>query len=120
MYEARPKLEVAFFRTEAGSEPVREWLKGLPKAERQTIGREIRIMQFGWPVGMPVVRKLEDHLWEVRVTLDKRIARVIFTVIDRMAVLLHGFIKKSRKTPNHDLSLARHRERGLRTADRFR
>lgn len=120
MSEARPKLEVAFFRTETGSEPVREWLRGLPRADRQAIGREIRTVQFGWPVGMPVVRKLEDHLWEVRVTLDKRIGRVIFTVIDTMAVLLHGFMKKSRKTPSKDLSLARRRDRKLRTADRFR
>lgn len=120
MSEVRPKLEVVFFRTQAGSEPVREWLKGLPKPERQAIGREIRTMQFGWPLGMPLVRKLEANLWEVRVTLDKRTARVIFTVVGSMAVLLHGFLKKSRKTPNRDLTLARRRERVLRSVESAR
>jgi len=110
----RPKLEVAFYRGTAGSEPVRDWLRALPKPERQAIGREIRTVQFGWPVGMPVLRKLENRLWEIRVTLDRRIARVIFTLVDAKAVLLHGFIKKRQRIADHDLQLARTRERRLR------
>jgi phage-related protein len=100
------KLEVRFFRTAQGNEPVREWLKALPVADRKAIGDEIRTVQFGWPVGMPLVRKLEAGLWEVRIKLKDRIARVLFTVIDGEAVLLHGFIKKSQKTPAPDLATA--------------
>jgi phage-related protein len=74
------------------------------------IGDEIRAVQFGWPVGMPLVRKLETGLWEVRVALVDRTARVLFTVVEGDAVLLHGFIKKSTKTPRHDLTLARKRK----------
>lgn len=63
-----PKLTARFFRTEGGTEPVREWLKGLPADDRKRVGDEIRKVQFGWPVGMPLVRKLGPELWEVRAT----------------------------------------------------
>lgn len=109
--DSLPRLGVTFFRLEAGVEPVREWLNALTKADRRTIGREIRLVQFGWPVGMPVVRKLDDGLWEIRVRLDKRIARVMFTVVQSRAVLVHAFIKKSRRAPATDLALARARPR---------
>jgi phage-related protein len=109
-----PKLVVRFFRTEEGREPVREWLKALPEAERKRLGQEIRTVQFGWPVGMPLVRKLQPGLWEVRVRLANRIARVLFTVIDDVAVLVHGFIKQGQKTPQDDLELAARRARLVR------
>jgi len=109
-----PKLVVRFFRTEEGREPVREWLKALPEAERKQLGQEIRTVQFGWPVGMPLVRKLQPGLWEVRVRLANRIARVLFTVIDDVAVLVHGFIKQGQKTPQDDLELAARRARLVR------
>lgn len=66
-------------------------------------------MQFGWPLGMPLVRKMEANLWEVRVKLDNRIARVLFTVEDENMILLHGFIKKSQKTPKNELLIAKKR-----------
>lgn len=68
----------------------------------------------GWPLGMPLIRKLEAGLWEVRSTLPGRIARIIFTVQDEKMVLLHGFIKKSEKTPSQDLEVARQRLRSLK------
>ena len=113
-----PKLTVRFFRTEQGNEPVREWLKDLPSAERKTVGDEIRAVQFGWPIGMPLVRKLKPGLWEVRVRLDERMARVLFSVLDGEAVLLHGFIKKSQKTPVADLETAMARMKTLNAAQK--
>ena len=107
--ESIPRLRVAFFQTEAGREPVREWLKALPRAERKTIGEEVKTVQFGWPLGMPLVRKMEPDLWEVRVRLGDRIARVFFTVEEDVMVLLHGSIKKGQKTPRKELDLARKR-----------
>lgn len=56
------KLEVKFFRTEAGNEPVREWLTELDRASRRLIGVDIKTVQLGWPIGMPVVRKMEPGL----------------------------------------------------------
>ena len=113
MNGAEPILSVAFFRTASGNEPVREWLKSLPRAERRAIGEDIKTVQFGWPLGMPLVRKLEKGLWEVRSRLRDRIARVIFTTGEGRMILLHGFIKKSQKTPRENLELAKTRLRLL-------
>ena len=102
-------LQVVFYRTNTGSEPVREWLKGLDKEERKIIGEDIKTVQIGWPLGMPLVRKVDKGLWEVRIQLDRKIARVLFTAYEGMMVLLHGFVKKSQKTPANDLKLAKQR-----------
>ena len=103
------RLKVVFYRSERGNEPVREWLKSLSAEEKRIIGEDFKTVQFGWPLGMPVVRKMDPGLWEVRSWLSGRIARVLFTVKDGMMVLLHGFIKKSEKTALDDLALARQR-----------
>jgi len=99
-----------FFRTEAGGEPVRDWLKALPSAEdRKRIGEDIKTVEFGWPIGMPVCKPLGQGIYEVRTSLVRnRIARVLF-YIDKKSrmVLLHGFIKKTQRTPDEDLELAR-------------
>ncbi|GAB4502870.1 MAG: type II toxin-antitoxin system RelE/ParE family toxin [Anaerolineales bacterium] len=100
------RLRVFFFRSANGGEPVREWLKELPFAEKKSIGADVKTVQFGWPLGMPLVRKISPGLWEIRSTLQNRIARIFFTVEDHRMILLHGFIKKSQKTPGEDLSLA--------------
>ncbi len=106
-------LDVVFYRTESGKEPVREWLTGLSRQDKRIIGGDIKTVQYGWPLGMPVVRKMEPGLWELRCRLDRRIARILFTLQDRQLVLLHGFIKKSQKTPQADLQLARQRKATL-------
>ena len=107
------RLRVVFYKTESGTEPVRDWLKSLSKEEKKIIGQDIKTVQFGWPLGMPLVRKLDRDLWEVRSHLPNRIARVIFTVSDGVMVLLHGFIKKSQKTPASALVLAKRRLKSL-------
>lgn len=106
-------LNVRFFCTDAGNEPVREWLTDLPKESRRLIGTDIKTVQLGWPIGMPVVRKLESGLWEIRIDLDDTIARVIFTIVGSDMVLLHGFIKKSQKTPASDMKTAKQRKARL-------
>jgi phage-related protein len=108
------RLRVVFYRTETGSEPVRKWLKSLSRQDRKAIGEDIKTVQFRWPLAMPLVRKLESDLWEVRSRLHNRIARTIFTIEDGVMVLLHGFIKKAPKTPKRDLALAKRRAAKLR------
>ena len=107
---AGKRVQAFFFRTEAGAEPVREWLKSLPsRDDRKRIGEDIKTVEFGWPLGMPVCRFLGGGIYEVRSDLaQNRIARVLF-YFDRHGrmVLLHGFIKKTQKTPAEDLQLAR-------------
>lgn len=112
--DAEPRLQVRFYRTAAaGNEPVCEWLKTLPAEERKAIGDDLKPAQYGWPLRMPLIHKLEPGLWEVRTRLDDRIARVIVTVEGDTMVLLHGLIKKSQKLPLQDLQLARQRLRAL-------
>ena len=108
-----PILQVRFFKTEGGHEPVREWLLSLRQDDRTIIGTDIKTVQFGWPLGMPLVRKLEPGLWEARSHISSGIARVIFTVEALTLVLLHGFIKKSQKTEASDLFVSRQRYRQL-------
>jgi phage-related protein len=107
----KPTLDVRFFKTDAGTEPVRDWLRELSASDRKTIGEDIKTVQFGWPLGMPLVRKMDKDLWEIRVHLENRIARVLVTVSTGKIVLLHGFIKKSQSTPKQDLDLAKDRMR---------
>jgi phage-related protein len=103
-------LPAVFFRTEIGREPVREWLKDLPKDERRIIGEDIMTVQFRWPLGMPLVDNLGSGIWEIRSRLANRIARTLFFVHQEEIILLHGFIKKTRKTPNEDRALALRRK----------
>ena len=104
-----PQLIVVFYKNASGREPVREWLKGLSKNDKKLIGEDIKAVQFGWPIGMPVVRKIEGYLWEIRTSLENRISRIIITIQGGRIILLHGFIKKEQKTAKGDLDLARKR-----------
>ena len=107
--QRREPLGVRFYRTDTGYEPVREWLRSLEKYEKKLIGEDIKAVQLGWPIGMPVVKKLDRGLWEVRTNLRDKISRVLFTFVEGNIVLLHGLIKKSWKVPREDMSLARSR-----------
>jgi phage-related protein len=110
----QPILSVVFFRSVAGNEPVRDWLLELTRQDRRTVGQDVKTAQYGWPMGMPLIRQLEPGLWEVRSKLADGIGRVLFTVEGGTMVLLHGFVKKSQKTPAPDLKTARQRLAELR------
>ena len=113
--EALPKkVPLVFYRTAAGTEPVREWLKEMAKPDRQAIGKDLLRAQWHWPVGMPLCRPMGRGLWEIRTDLpSKRTARVLLSVHLQHLVALHGFIKKTRATPNEDLATARKRKKEL-------
>jgi len=88
---------------------VRSWLLKLRRKDRLIIGTDIKTVEFGWPVGLPVCRSLGNGLWEVRSSLNNRIARVLFCIEDQTMWLLHGFVKKQQKTPAREMALARKR-----------
>ncbi len=112
--DAPRKVELVFFRNDAGGEPVREWLKGLNEAERHLIGTDLLRAQWRWPIGMPLCRPMGKGLWEVRTDLPgNRTARVLICFYQERLVALHGFIKKRRATPADDLALARKRQKEL-------
>jgi phage-related protein len=104
------KITGRFYATSAGGRPVREWLLGLSKEDRRNIGLAIQKVEFG----MPYCRSLGHGLWEVRADLSGgRIARVIFWIAGSEMILLHGFEKKTQKTPQHDIELARKRKQEI-------
>lgn len=108
------KIELVFFRNDAGTEPVRDWLKEMDTAERHAIGTDLLRAQWRWPVGMPLCRPMGKGLWEVRTDLsNNRTARVLISLYQGRLVALHGFIKKARSTPKDDLTLARRRQKEL-------
>jgi phage-related protein len=111
----KKKPPARFYRSATGAEPVREWLRSLRREDRRTVGIDIAEIEFDWPVGMPLCRSLGFGLWEVRSNLsDGRTARLIFCIASAEMILLHGFIKKSRKTPKQDLDLAVKRRKELK------
>jgi phage-related protein len=108
------KIPLVFFRTSSGSEPVREWLKRLDESDRRAIGQDLLRAQWRWPVAMPLCRAMGSGLWEVRTTLaGNRASRVLMCVCENHLVALHGFIKKTRATPDNDLALAKKRQTEL-------
>jgi phage-related protein len=114
MQKPEKKLAATFYQAPSGKEPVREWLKALDRDDRRTIGTDIADVEFGWPVGKPLCDSLGDGLWEVRSNIkDGRIARVIFCIQVSQMVLLHGFVKKTRKTPKRDRHLALGRKKEI-------
>ena len=107
-----PKLKVltvSFYKSPAGNEPVRDWLKLRLTEEKKAIGEDIKAVEYTWPVGYPQVVKLDKDLWEVRTTLPNGICRVFFTIWEKYMVLLHSIIKKTQKTPQKDLDTAKKR-----------
>lgn len=109
----RKILVVNFYSEANGNEPVRKWLKSLEKEIRSLIGKDICTVQEGWPLGMPLVRSLGSGLWEIRSPIPNGIARVIFVMRDNQIILLHGFIKKTQKTPLQELEIAKSRSKNF-------
>lgn len=112
-------IKVVFYKTLMGNEPVREWLLDLSPDKRKSIGEDIKAIEIAWPIGLPLVRKLDTNLWEVRTKLPNQISRVFFTIVQDMMVLLHAIIKKTQKTPQKDLELAKRRRNEVLEGDTY-
>lgn len=108
--EQPARIPLVFFKSGNGNEPVREWLKAMDRDDRLEVGGDLQRVQYRWPVGMPLCRAMRDGLWEVRTSLPSRkIARVLICFHDGVLFALHGFVKKTQKTPDEDLAIARKR-----------
>ena len=107
-------LTARFYATHSGSMPVRNWLLSLGKQDRIEIGSDIANVEYNWPVGPPQCKSLEDGIFEVRSRISNgRIARVLFFIQNDELFLLHSFIKKTQKTPRHELELAKSRKKEM-------
>ena len=108
------KITARFFGLASGKLPVREWILEFDPEDRRVIGKDIQKVEFGWPIGMPYCRSLGRGLWEVRSDISSgRIARILFCIRDGQMGLLHGFVKKTQKTPQQDIDLALRRMKEL-------
>lgn len=110
--------DVVFYASEAGGEPVREWLQSLSKEEKKIIGEDIKAAQWTFHWRKPLVDSLGGGLWEVRTTLPNTIVRILFFECDGEMVLLHGFKKKTQKTPDEAIKLARERKKNYEQAQK--
>ena len=107
---AHKKIDARFYHAASGASPVLDWLRSLPIEDRYVIGQDLARVEFGWPVGMPLCRSFGDGLWEVRSALPSgRAARLIVCAAAGELFVLHGFVKKTQKTPPKDLALSRKR-----------
>lgn len=107
--ERETPLCVFFYKTQLGNQPCRDFLLELDKDNRREVGADIFAVQKGFPLGLPLCRKIESDLWEIRSKISDGICRVFFTVNDNKIILLHGFRKKSKKTPLTELKIAKDR-----------
>jgi phage-related protein len=113
------RVQARFWRSDLGTEPVRDSLKTLSKIDKTIIGQDVMAMEMGWPIGMPTCRAMGGGLHEVRSRISgDREYRILFYVEGQEAILLHSFVKKTRTTPKADLELALKRMRGLNDAIR--
>ncbi len=109
--EEQPTIACRFYMSASGSEPVRGWLKGQSPIVRRAIGVDIGRVEWRWPVGLPLVDGFGRGLFEVRTKVQGNIYRVFFCVEDGVMWLLHGFTKKSQKTPPGEIEIARKRQK---------
>jgi len=103
------KLQAAFYITDTGKRPVRDWLMELQPEDRKIIGEDIATLEFCWPVGKPKCSSIKGvkNLWEIRSNISSgRIVRIFFVITDNRMILLHSFMKKTQKTPHRELELA--------------
>jgi phage-related protein len=105
--DRKEPLKAVFFETESGNQPVRDFILECVREDRKEIGSDIFTVQRGFPLGFPLVEKVDTDLWEVRSHISDGICRIFFTVYQKTMVLLHSFVKKSQKTPLKEIKTAK-------------
>lgn len=109
------RIRAEFFQYENGTKPVRDWLMSeLTEKERKEVGGDIAAVEFEWPVGPPLVKKVGEF-WELRTVLERGWSRVFFIVEEGRMILIHGVVKKSAKVSKDDADVASRRLRLLRS-----
>ncbi|WP_439477076.1 type II toxin-antitoxin system RelE/ParE family toxin [Brevundimonas sp.] len=108
---------VLFYQTVAGRDVIREWLRSFDRQDRAILGHDLKRIQIGFPIGLPLCRSLGGGLWEVRSSLsgNREVRMIFFHDLEAKAlVVVQGFLKKSQKTPKTDLDLAYRRMKECR------
>jgi len=105
-------LEVRFYKTAGGNEVVLDFLRSLPADDKKTLGEDLKTLQYGYPIGMPLCRPV-GKLWELRSSLpSKRELRLLwfFHKVTQTIIVVHAFIKKAQRTPQKDIELGEARK----------
>ena len=116
--ERENPLEAVFYETEQGNQPCRDYLLSLSKDDRREVGADVFAVQQDFPLGLPLCRKMGIDLWEIRSDIADGISRVFFTVDKGTMILLHGFTKKTQKTPQNEIDTAERRLKDYRRQSR--
>lgn len=107
-------FKIYFYKEQSGKSPVEIWInKMLTLKEKNKIYDGLKKLQCEWPIGLPLTRHLENNLWEMRTYLGTRDSRLIFIIKNKNIFILHGFIKKTNKTPRNEINLALDRKEKL-------
>jgi phage-related protein len=107
-------FDVRLYQESSGKVPILEWLKDFNKDERKIIDRDIKYTQYTWPWKMPLIKPLGGSLMEIRIKLKNKQVRIFFILHEGVIMLLHGFVKKTQKTPNNELELALKRAKQIK------
>ena len=103
--------KIYYYALPRGNKPVKEFIESLSEKQRAKIFRIFQVIQDYGIYSVPKhVKKLEGvPLWEIRILGGDNI-RIIYVVITEANILaLHGFIKKSKKTPSKEIEIALNR-----------
>ena len=103
--------QIEFYKTEDEESPVEEWLSTIPKTAFTKLVRNMKLLkEFNLTLKEPYVKPLGDKLYEIRAKDTNGIYRVIyFAYTGKRFIMLHGFTKKTQKTPSRDLKLSKKR-----------
>ena len=103
--------KVEFFKFPNDNSPVLDWFQSQEPKVKAKLARIFDLLEGeGISVGKPYVAPLEDKLYEIRIEQDTNIYRILyFAYTDKRFILLHGFQKKTQKTPKKELDLSKER-----------
>jgi len=113
MHAAHDPWAVVFYETARGERPAEAWLMGQNAKVQARFARLFDLLEeHGTNVHEPYVAHLRDKLWEVRLEHQRVQYRLLyFPAPHRRFVMLHGFVKKTRRAPARELEVAEQRMR---------
>lgn len=108
-YEGNEMFEVEYYESEAGERPAEAFMDSVgPKMKAKIFGCVALLKERGSLLSGPYSSHLKDGIFELRASLGNNAARVLyFFVSGQKAILTHGFVKKTQKTPRSQIERAK-------------
>ena len=104
-----PNFEVEYYKKSEGTYPAEEFILEQSLKMQARIFRSIELLEIkGNELREPYSKFLKDGIFELRTQQGSDIARVLyFFVVGHKVILTNGFIKKTQKTPDEQIELAK-------------